>query len=168
MKAQPEKRLPPQQKPSALEQHKFTYQEEALHEIAQELLPLFIKHHKAIIPDDAAEPLDINWEAYFRMEIARILHVFTVRYNGTLCGYVFNIIVPNLHSRGLINAMPSMYFLLSKYRKSRAGINLVKNNEAYLKTLNVKTIRFQARNNTDKLFKRLGYEYEESIYLKRL
>ena len=70
------------QRPSAPATPEFNW--ERFPEIAGELPPLFRAHWREIALNQETVPLEPDWQRYYEMDLARFLHVLTVRVRGLL------------------------------------------------------------------------------------
>jgi hypothetical protein len=144
--------------PSALAKLKFAA--ETLYQIGPDLPPLLVQHSKEV--DDAAFPLDIDWNAYFAMTAAGQLRFLTARYDKALVGYIANIVRYHLRFKTTLHCFIEAYWLAPAYREGWEAVRMFRENDRLLKEWGVKRV-FVAVEDRYKdgkaaiLFKRLGY-----------
>jgi hypothetical protein len=128
----------------------------------RELLPLWQQHWEEIAQDRDRIPLDPDFDSYYRLDIGGLLHILTVRVNGELVGYTFNIVGPHLHYHSTNTAQTEMFWLAPKYRVGWTGVRLLRLTRKGLKERGVKLhlinfkIGFEG-GRVGKLLSRLGY-----------
>ena len=148
-----------------------TIQREALAPIAKEIMPLFRRHHDELAVDPKRAPLDVDWDLYLDLNLLGQLQILTVRANGALVGYIFNVIRPNPHKKSTRWCLVDMYWLDPIYRAGLIGYKLLRENEAFLKRIGIKKIAIGHKlhfrdGRVGKLFDRLGYTAEDVYYGK--
>lgn len=151
------------------------FQWERFPNIAAELPPLFKRHWQEVATNQDAVPLEIDWQRYYEMDLARVLHVLTVRVSGLLVGYLFVFIHPHQYYASTLHAQTDLYWLDPVFRRGSIGIRMFRELETYLRAHGVKVImtnvklHFQKERGTlGKLFERLGYVPEDVLYSKVL
>jgi len=150
-------------KVSAQGSRKLSFQWEKFSAIAREVQPLFRLHYREIALDQAIVPLAPDWDSYYGMEAAGVLHVLTARNRkGQLAGYVFNFIGPHQHYITTRFALTDMFFLHPHFRKGWQPVKMfienrkgLKAREAIVHVVNFKMTYHDGR--VGKLFQRLGY-----------
>lgn len=134
-----------------------------------EIEPLLYKHWEEIAHFKDI-PLAPNREVYDRLEAAGVLRCFTARLAGALVGYLVATVVPSLHYSGSVQSHQDVLFVLPEHRKSRAGIGLLRFAERQLNAEGVQVLHqhMKVAHDFGPLLERLGYEWVEKIYVKRL
>lgn len=146
----------------------ITIQTERFPDAWQDLQPLLLRHWDEIALKDMCGPLDINEDAYRRLDAAGILALTVVRDEGHAIGYAAYFIIPNLHYRHLVMAEPDVFFLAPEHRKGTTGLRLLKAAEASLIERGVTTIvqRVKTAHDCGAIFKRMGYAHVENVWMK--
>lgn len=147
------------------------YQAEQVSELWGAVKPLLEAHWREITryPDI---PLDPDVEGYERMERAGMLRCYTARESSELAliGYVTFFVLHSLHYRRSLQAHQDVLFLLPEHRTGMAGVRLIKFAEERLKAEGVQVVYHHAKrkNKVGELLERLGYEFVDGLYAKRL
>lgn len=142
--------------------------------IADELLPLWKKHYAEIALDQDACPLDPDWAQYYAQAELGMLHILTARsVNGTLAGYVVNIVGPHKHYHSTTFAHVEMFWLHPYFRKGWQPVKMFKENARGLRERGavVSTIAFKLTfegGRVGKLLHRLGYRASDVLMRMRL
>ena len=165
-------RAAPEEKPVAY--RGLTIQRQRLRAIAQELPPLFQRHHDELAVDAKRAPLAPDWDQYFDLDLLGNLQILTVRDGPVLAGYIFNVIGSHRHKRTTKFATLDMYWLDPIYRQGLLGVKLFRENERFLKAVGVKKILVEEKchfknefgRQVSVLFKRLGYTLEARVHGK--
>lgn len=147
---------------------KFTYQREAFVSIMAELPPLILAHYAEVSVEEKGDEVDVAWQKYLDFEMAKMLHVLTVRADGKLVGYHICIVRHHLRHADRLCAWSDVFFILPEYRRGPAGIKLFTENEKMLAKLGVKKIFTSTKIHIDlqKLMKRLKYKATEQVWTK--
>jgi hypothetical protein len=141
---------------------KLKFAAETLYQIGQELPPLLVQHSKEI--DDGSFPLDIDWNAYFAMTAAGQLRFLTARLDGTLVGYIANIVRTHLRFKTTLHCFIEAYWLAPAYREGWEAVRMFRENDRLLREWGVRRV-FVAVEDRYKdgkakvLFRRLGYAH---------
>jgi GNAT superfamily N-acetyltransferase len=151
----------------------LTSQVEKFHEVARELPPLFERHYREIAMDQDLILLDPDWDRYFWLSLNGMLIVRTARCDGTLVGYIFNLVGPHLHYRSTPHAEIEMFWLDPAYRGSFFALRWFRENEAHLRELGIKKVGVATKNGymggrVGLIFTRLGYSPVETVWSKVL
>lgn len=161
------------QKPSVRASPRLTFQWEPFFKLVPELKTLWRLHYLEIALDQDVCPLDPDWDCYYAMADAGILHILTARYNGHLAGYCFNRIGSHDHYHSTRFAHTEMFYLHPRFRKGWQPVKMFAENlrglgerGAEISTINFKLTFAQGR--VGKIFKRLGYEPTDLVMRKRL
>ena len=152
----------------------LTFGRERLAHIAQELPPLFARHHAELAVEPKRAPLAPDWDRYFELDLLGVLHILTARDGPALVGYVFNLIGPHMHKRSTRWCHVDMYWLDPGYRVGWGGVKLLRENEKLVKALGARKIIMVEKahfHNADGrkvgvLLKRMGYAVEDIAYGK--
>lgn len=163
---------PPLPLPRPLENGAPRYKWEKFSAIVRELLPLWQRHWDEIATSSRTSlPFEPDFTSYYNMEAGGFLHILTVRIDGELVGYVFNIIGPYLHSANAKAAHTIMFWLAPEHRHGWTGVRLLRLNRRGLRergvrlhTINVK-VGFK-KGRVAKLLARLGY-WPDELTLRR-
>lgn len=160
---------PPSEKPPVLsghEQPKFAW--ERFSDIAREFPPLFERHWREIALNQDKIKLDPLWDTYFKLDLAGVLRVLTVRSKGALIGYHFVLVLPHLHYAGTLVGETDMFWLDPAYRGGLTGYRLLRMVRDDLKAEGVKWHKMAIKRHKPltALMKRLGYTPIETVYSK--
>lgn len=147
----------------------LTSQSERFTVIARELPPLFERHWREL--GDPRVPLDPDWDRYFALEVAGSLRMTTARLDGTLAGYISNIVGPHLHYRSTLHAEIEMFYLESAYRGSWFVLQWFRANDLMLHELGVKRVSVAVKSGyrdgrVGSIFRRLGYKTHETVWMR--
>ena len=139
---------------------------ESLAAIGSELTPLFIQFWKEF---DRKDALDIDWRNLMRLEAMDQLLLLTVRDNGSLVGFVLNIIQPRHLFFAISTGTTIAYWLDPVFRRGGYASALFKRNLDILREKEVKRVYLAvASDRVGKLVERLGYVKHEIHYTKVL
>lgn len=148
---------------------------ERLGPIARELPPLFKQHYQELATHRDIVPLDPDWDKYYALDFDGNLRILTVRDHGMLVGYLFLIVGPGLHYSTTLQATVDMYWLDPLYRAGWLGVKMIKESERYCRELKVtrlfnteKQHFARDRGGIGVIFKRLGYEVQDIVWVKQL
>ena len=160
---------------------RIRYQRERARELWPEILPLLELHWQEIATY-ADIPLDPDVERYNSMDDAGFLRCYTARGERVedagkeirhidLIGYSVISVAANLHYRSSKIAMQDVLFVHPDYRRTEAGIGLIRFTEASLCAEGVQVVYQHqkiAHPALGVVLKRQGYEEVERIWAKRL
>lgn len=123
-----------------------------------------IEHRKDV------RQLDPDWDAYQTIEDSGCLRIFTARSDGVLVGYFVVLLMPSLHSKGLMQATADVIFLRKEYRKGFTGYRLFKFAEQCVKDDGAAVLHVTTTNMNliDPLMEKLGYTAIETKFEKVL
>jgi GNAT superfamily N-acetyltransferase len=161
-----DQRVQKQQKlPVVLGQGRPSLQIEHFFVIARELPALFEAHGR-----EHGEVPDPDWDAFFEMGLRGTLRVLTVRHDGYLVGYIFNIIRNHIHAKRTLHCLVDGFYLQPSYRGGMLALKMFRKNDELCKAWGVKRIYAGADvgSKQDVIFKRLGYRPYEMFYRKDL
>lgn len=137
--------------------------------IAQELIPLVVRHHNEVEPPDIK--LDVAWDELLRLNALGFLRVLTIRDGGVLIGYIFTTIRPCLWAKTTLQGYIDSYFLEPAYREGWTAYRAFKENDRQLRDLKLKRVYVAAEavyksGRAGVLFRRLGYRKCSDAYAK--
>lgn len=147
----------------------ITYNDEDPTVFFKELAPILPEHYEELcVTKDF--PLEPDFVAYDRLNIAGMLKAVTCRNDGELVGYIIFIVQPHLHYMSCITAFEDLYYVRKEYRKGRTGIKLFQFSEKVLKDAGVKRIIMHTKIHMDnsRLFEYLGYKNTDKLFTKLL
>lgn len=144
----------------------ITYQQEFLNQVKDEALPLIKSQFDEVYPSRDYVTLDMDWDLYQKLEEMQLLKIFTARSNGSLVGYLWVIVSPNIHSKGSYTATDDAWFVSKEYRKSGTAVGLLRFTEKCLKEDGFKSFYISGTEDVplDKLMSKLGYNKIETKF----
>jgi hypothetical protein len=118
-------------------------------------------------------PLDPDWDRYLALENADLMHVLTVRVDGSLVGYVFVCVGPHLHYASTKWAVVDMFWLNPLYRVGWTGVRMMRDLEKGVSEIGAKVLHISHKmhvkeGRVSSIFRRLGYRPIEEIWAKTL
>lgn len=145
------------------------FQRERAQDVFKEMIPLLEKHWEEIAhyKDIKLEP---DFDLYFKMEDMGILRVFTAREDdGDLIGYCVFFVKHNMHYKSSLNALQDVLFIRPDKRGMFAP-KFILWCDRQLKADGVQLVcqHLKAAHDFSPLLERLGYEFMDKIYVKRL
>lgn len=148
----------------------YTFHQEPLHKILDELKPLLEKHWEEVAWYQDTIKLNPDYDKYLTLEKADCLMVSTVRNEKELIGYNIHIIVPNLHYSDHLYAMNDIIFLAPAHRHAGLANELIDWSESLLEKKGVSVITYHMKlaHPFRSLMETTDYEPQEIIYSKRL
>jgi GNAT superfamily N-acetyltransferase len=127
-------------------------------------------HEVALFQD--LQILDPDYEIYRDAEKKNALIIATARDAQTkkLIGYHVIFLRRGLHYKGVLQAVDDIYYLEPAYRLGWTAVRLIKfaENEARRRGAQLSIARAKAKSQHGALFKRMGYELSDEVFLKRL
>lgn len=161
------------QKRSAPASPKLEFRWEPFARLVPELKKLWPLHYREIALDQDICPLEPDWDCYYAVAQAGILHVLAARYNGHLAGYCFNRVGTHDHYVSTRFAHTEMFWLHPRFRKGWQPVKMLLENVRGLKERGavIATVNFKLTfkdGRVGKLFQRLGYEPTDIVMRKRL
>lgn len=133
---------------------------------AEKLFPL---HWRELALDQDVIKIDVDHEAYLKLDELGRLYVCTAREDGRLIGYSIFFLMHHFHykSAGLM-AMADMYYVLPGYRRGGIGARLFIAAEKGLRELGVIRMHTSSKVAQDhtELFERLGWKLTDYTYSK--
>ena len=150
---------------------KFSW--EKFSEIAEELLPLFVKHWREVAPDQETVPLDVDVRRMVQDERNGRLGVVAARHEGKLVGYVVILMGPHLHHASTQWAHFDGFWLDPAFRKGVAGYRMLRGAVAAARKKGAKVVTTTVPQSFENgrmasLFKRMGFGAPEVMFRKVL
>lgn len=141
--------------------------------IADELIPLFVRHWREVAVDQDAVPLDVDVRKLLQFEQMGVLSVVAARHEGKLVGYVVILMGPHMHHASTQWAQVDGFWLDPAYRKGLAGYRMLRGAVAAIrkkggKVLTVPVLPSFKDGRINHLFDRLGFTQSEIVYRKVL
>lgn len=129
---------------------------------------MFERHYEEIAWKRDKIPLDIDHEAYLKMEAAGIVKVYTLRENGKLLAYAVWIVKTHLHYRKTLIAMNDVLYLDPAMRRGKLGVSFIRQCKQELKKLGAQVIGLHIKKCYDwsSLAERLGFECTETNHMQ--
>ena len=126
-------------------------------------------HYDEIAPYPDLFKLKPDLEAYRNMEKAGALVIITARNDGILVGYFLMIVRAHPHYCDVVVALEDMKFVHPNYR-GITGLRMIKYAEEVARELGCKVIvqRSKAKSEHGAMYRRLGYDLLDEVYMKRL
>jgi hypothetical protein len=149
----------------SLDDYKFNV--ESAVQIIDEAYELWQEHHNELVGEDVKFLPD--FEKYKAVEKNGYLKVYTVRYKKKLVGYAVFIALPHHHRVQVIQAENTLFFLTKEHRKGLLASKFIRWCEEQLFGSGVSQIsmRTKVRASFGILLKRLKYQEEEVVYMKK-
>ena len=140
-----------------------TMQTETVDGVLEEIMPLLQKHYAEIAWKKDKIPLDPDYDAYRRLEKAKILRIFTARSGGTLVGYAIWMVTNNPHYKSMRLARSDIFYVEPSRRGAMMGQRLIKYSESELKKdgVNVIGLHIKTTLNWQRLAEHWGYEHTD-------
>lgn len=149
----------------------ITFQVERLAPIQPELEHLLKLHWEEVALNRDTIPLEPDWDMYYHLDGAGMLHILTARSAGKLIGYYIDIIKGHLHYKSSKTAFCDVYYLMPKHRTGRTALRLFMEHERALNRIGVNKIYTMHKvhvNNIGPLLAKLGYKHIENVLTKVL
>ena len=159
----------------------FKIELESINELlADGLEDILSRHWEEIALDRDTTPLAVDWQTYRDLERAGILKPYVMRTpSGALMGYNVHFLRPPLHYSTERWSANDILFLDQRFRKGRAGIDLVRGVEPLLREAGAQKVIYhtklhvefghgRARATLGRLFQAMGYLLSEEVWTKRL
>jgi GNAT superfamily N-acetyltransferase len=146
------------------------YKQEFLLDVKDEVVLLIQDHFDEVYPARKVFELDMDWDLYSQLENLGLLKIFTARDDGSLVGYLFVVLSPNLHSKGSMLACDDGLYVAKSHRGKSVAKDLVCFTEHCLKEDGVKVFHIVGTTEKpiDSLVKRMGYVKVETKFQKVL
>lgn len=115
-------------------------------------------------------PLEPRWEEIHGLEREGRIALITLREAGELIGYSMFVLNIHLHYRSLTVATNDILYVRPDKRKSRLGLQLIKESQKYVKEIGATKITWHMKPhmNFSAILEKLGYTHEELVYGKYL
>jgi GNAT superfamily N-acetyltransferase len=148
----------------------ITYQQESLATCANDAKDLLQSHWEEIAINKDVIKLNPDWDAYYSLEDAGILKIFTARSDGLLVGYFVVLCRTHIHYKDHVFAANDILYLHKDYRKGLTGAKLMKFAEKCLQEdgVSVLVVNTKRHRPFDSLLNWLGYKHVENVYSKLL
>lgn len=148
----------------------ITYQQESLVTCKADAQDLLQQHWEEIALNKDFIKLNPDWEAYYNLEEAGSLKIFTAREGSKLIGYFVVLCRKHLHYIDHVFAFNDILYVQKDYRKGLVGAKLMKFAERCLKDdgVSVMIVNTKRHKPFDTLLEWLGYKHIENIYSKTL
>lgn len=137
--------------------------------LVAEFMPLLVQHYNELMKDRDI-PLSPDFQRYYALAQARMVHVVTARKEGELVGYAVNILQKGNHYSTASYAANDIIFIRKDLRKGMTGIHLLKFMEEDLRKLGITFIQMHVKPEPDfgPVLLKMGYRHFETIYQMRL
>lgn len=146
-------------------------QEEQFEPIIEELAELCKAHYAEIALNKEDIPLAPDWDRYIAMENAKMLLLVTARDGVSLVGYSLFFVNWHMHYKHTLFAANDVVFLLPDYRRSSAGINLLRYSEKVLRERGVIKVLWHVKEGVldfGTVLQKMGYTSEDVAWGKIL
>lgn len=136
-------------------------------------------HWEEVALDKDAIPLAPDWDKYRWLEKHGILRSVIARRAGRLIGYDVFFVQPSMHYSTSIWAVNDILYLDPEERRGMAGVRLILQSEALLKSLGVRKVLYhtklhvhlghgKAHGTVGDLLVKLGYKHVEDVLAKMI
>ena len=149
----------------SLDDYKFNV--ESAVQIIDEAYELWQEHHNELVGEHVEFHPD--FQKYKQVEQNGNLKVYTVRIKKKLIGYVVFTVLPHHHRTQVIQAENTLFFITKEHRKGLLASKFIRWCEEQLFNSGVSQIsmRTKVRASFGILLKRLKYQDEEVVYMKK-
>lgn len=115
------------------------------------------------------EPLDLDFMQYEVLDALQRIRCYTARIGGALVGYASYIVGGTMHHRTLKRATHEALYVMPEYRAGGTGARLLAYAERMLASEGIASVTAQGNSETHaRLYARLGYRADDTIYVKDL
>lgn len=135
--------------------------------VVEENQHLIESHWGEVAIDGSGRKLDVDWEAFRRLDKSGSLVTIVARDNGEVAGYAVFATLPHLHARQTFVASNDALFLRKESRKGRAGALLIKESKRILaEKFGDVLVMWHVKPHVDfsPILLRDGYKMHETIY----
>lgn len=149
----------------------ITYQKEHLKDFIGEFSELLEPHMTEInVSQRLGFTFKPDYARYIKMQEAGVFVVVTCRDDKKLIGYTVFGVMPNIRYSDCKIAKEDLYYILPEYRGKGLGKKLFVVTEEVLKEKGVNQIIFTTKVYKDysHIFEKLGYEFYEKAFTKRI
>ncbi len=145
----------------------LSFNEEGLRACYKDIEALSQEHYLEVATNQNVRELDIDWNAYFAMEN---LHVFTMRSDGLLVGYISIFIHNHPRYKSWIHAVSDVYYVVPEHRGPDAVKFFQWMEREVRDKYGVMAIHIQDKihQTRERFFTYLGYKPIEQVYEKVL
>lgn len=144
------------------------FQRELAQHVLVEIIPLLEKHYEEIAHYKDI-PLDPDYEVYMKMETIGFLRVYTARTEeGKLIGYCIYFVKTNPHYKTSLQALQDVFFIDPAHRGFGAKLLIWTHKELKAEGVQLVCQHIKAAHDFGPMLERLGYEFMDKIYVKRL
>lgn len=142
--------------------------EEFTAELYHEVYPLLVGHWEEIANEKDKISLNLNLEAYLKMNELGFLHCISCRQDGKLVGYLVSVLTRNLHHSQIAAAANDVIYIHPNHRKGMLAVRLLKFFEKCMREKNVTVAQMHVTpsRNFGPILERMGYYQSEIIYRK--
>ena len=146
----------------------ISYQVESFKNVRDEIDPLWEAHYKEIARHQDKVALSPDYDRYFKIDKAGMLHIVTTRDAGKLVGYFICFVMPNIHFKEHTMASNDLIYLSPSHRKGTVAASMIKFAEKTLEKRGISRllVNMKLANDFGVLMERLGYVAMERIYEK--
>lgn len=133
-------------------------------------IQILSKHHWIEAGDHGYDRVDVDVDAYDRLDRAGVLRVYVVQHGPDIIGYGIWVCVGSLQHRGRIHAYSDATYVSPQHRGT-ASILLLRTAEREIRADGIRRIYQVVRENSTKhgrLLEWLGYEIADYHYSKEL
>lgn len=149
----------------------ISVQIERWRDVLPEMWPLFPLHWEEMALDKDLIKIDMDVERYANLDAMNMIHVTTVRDEGSIVGYVICFIIRHMHyAKAGEMALADMYWLKPEYRKGTTGARMFLAMEDSLRERGIIRAHMSCKIHQDhtKLFERLGWKLTDLTFGKVL
>lgn len=134
------------------------------------LIQLFVKHKEEILTDKKIMILNPDFNSYYEMEKTGKIVLLCAYVNNKVVGYSCNFLINHLHCKDLLMSENDLLFLDVSYRKSKIGLQLIKETERVCKEKGSRLHVWHCKpySNLNKLLEKKNYKIQEILYSKEL
>ena len=143
-----------------------TFQVENIGVMRKEGMHLLERPYQEIAAFKEVQELDPDWDLYDECEKSGKLWVMTARADGVLVGYIWMLLVGDMHYKGLRRAVEDVHYLAPEYRKGLTGYKMLVETKRAMQEKGVDMIVFRTKVASDHglLLERLGGVFADKLY----
>lgn len=115
-------------------------------------------------------PMDLDLEAYLRLQEMGKLYLATIRQDGILVGYFLALLGGTLHYRNCLTAQMDMIYVHPRFRSGAAALRLLRFVLSDLRALGIQRVNAGTKTKKDigRLFRAFGFQPVEITYSRLL
>lgn len=115
-------------------------------------------------------PMDLDLEAYLRLQEMGKLYLATIRQDGILVGYFLALLGGTLHYRNCLTAQMDMIYIDPRFRSGAAALRLLRFVLSDLRALGIQRVNAGTKTKKDigRLFRTFGFQPVEITYSRLL